>query len=301
MAYLTDEEPWVAAGLERERFIADWREMEDPERAVAVAHQYLRKVSTGDFLPNLKDLELAAEAAWDGPNGDSGLALEALLKAQILFRRVEESHELGSSERVQLRYAIWVLVARAWFRFGNWRQAFIEAFTGIRGLEELAGGRDVLGKVVGHKSNPLAEAAVGFLGLFPAALRRAYLAPAHRDQFHKIGLGLLIAYLGPNFKPVVYARTPAVAAQWFYYLVHDPDADDALLKALFALDQETRPRDSRGLATWDSLAMEYEKRFGRASVAETYRESALEALANLPLLRHRKVVDEWGYLKPPEN
>jgi hypothetical protein len=84
-------------------------------------------------------------------------------------------------------------------------------------------------------------------------------------------------------------------------LVHDPDADDALLKALFNLDQETRPRDARGLATWDSLAMEYEKRFGRASTAENYRLAALEALAILPLLRHRKTVEEWGYLKPPEN
>jgi hypothetical protein len=187
----------VAAGFERERFIADWREMGDPERAVTVAHQYLQEVSSGRLLPNLVDLELAAEAAWDGPGGDAGGALEAILKAQILFRQAEESYELGSPERVELRYAIWVLVARAWFRFGNWRQAFIEAFAGIRSLEEIAGGRDVLRKVVGHKSNALAQAAIGFLGLFPAALRRAQLAPAHREQFHEIGFGLLIAYLLP--------------------------------------------------------------------------------------------------------
>src|SRR5436305_3671716 len=118
MGPLTTEEPWVAAGFDRKRFIADWREMKDPERAVAVAHEYLGKVSAGRLLPNLVDLELAAEAAWDGPNGDSKLALEAILTAQILFRQVEESHELKSPERVELRYAVWVLAARAWFRYG---------------------------------------------------------------------------------------------------------------------------------------------------------------------------------------
>jgi hypothetical protein len=291
----------VATGFDRERFIADWREMANPERAVASAHDFLEDVRAGRVDPELDDLELAVEGAWDGPGGDSKLALDALLEARIGFRKAEEAVGLDSSERIRLRYQPWVLVARGWFRYGNWRQAFIEAFAGIRSLEDFAGGRDALREVVGRPANAVGEAAVGFLGLFPAALRRAQLAPQHRTQFHEIGVKLLAAYLGTKYDPAIYPRTSAVAAQWFYYLVHDPDADDGLLKVLFDLDDRTRPRDARGLATWDSLAMEYEKRFGDASAAERHRLAALEAFALLPLLRHRKIVDDWGYLDPPSD
>lgn len=288
----------MAAGFDRERFTSDWRELANPERAVAVAHEQLGNVLDGHTL-DLADLELLLEAAWDGPGGDTKLALDATLKAQLGFRRTEAELRLSSPERIQLRYGPWLLVARAWFRYGNSRQALIETFGGIRSLEDLAGGRIPLHEIVGRPANAVGGAAVGFLGLYPAALRRAQLVASHRVQFHEIGLDLLKAYLGKEDEPTVYPRTAAVAAQWFYYLVHDLKADDRLVKALYLLDERTRPQDARGLATWDSLAMEYEKRFGDPSAAERHRLTALEGLARLPLLRHRKVVDEWGYLQPP--
>lgn len=285
-----------APKFDRVRFNADWREMNDPERAVHTALAHLRGVLDGEIEPDLAILEEAAEAAWDGPGADSKLVVDAMLKTQTHFREIEP--RLKADQRVWARYGPQLLLARSWLRYGNPDQAFIDCFTGLRGLEELAGGRLALRDVISRPANPVGELAAGNLGLLPAALRRSELKPTIRFQFEQIGIALLGAYMGENGSPTIYPRSHAIGAQWFYYLVHDPDADEELIKALFRLDERTRPTDARSQGTLDSMRMEYEARFGSLERAEEHRVAALAALDRLPLIRHRAAVAQYGYLNP---
>lgn len=277
------------------RLKADWYGMEDPERAVATAMGVFNSIVDDDAVYEIEVLEAAAESAFDGPGGDPFIVFQAVEKSEPRLRRIEP--ELPEPDRLKTRLKPWLLKARALYRSGYPEQAVIDCYAILKKLEEVAGGRDALADVLTRSASTTAEIAVGALGLLPAALRRAAFSPAKRGGLEAVGLTLTRAYVASG-NPVAYPRSHALASQWFFYLVHVPDADEDLLKVLYVLDERTRPADARARATLDSLAMEYEYRFGSSSAAEGYRSAAIATLQRLPLLRHRRVVAERGYLAP---
>jgi hypothetical protein len=242
-------------------------------------------------------MEAAAEPMFDGANGDPKLVVDALAKAEVAFRAAESTVPLISTQRLYLRSRLQVLVARAWYRYPNERQAFMTAFANLRWLEDFVGGAMELEDIIGRPPNPAGEQAVAILGIYPAALRRADFAPAQYAEFRDRGLRLVEAYLRLDRGGVraIYDRTHACACQWFYLGVHELEDDD-LVKELYRLDRETRPQVVRGEATCQARDMEFARRFGDPVVAEKHRLAAIADFARYRLVRHQQMAARYGYL-----
>ena len=192
------------------------------------------------------------------------------------------------------------LMAQSWHRKRNYRQATLVAFNMIKRLEELVSRKQLLEIIARPTSNAIAEAAVEMLGILVAALRRAEakgeFKPATSRQIYGVAFNLVCAYLGPNLKPaVVYPGTDALAAQWFYRFVHDPEAPPQLVKALCDLDVATRPDRKRSLVTAHARDAEYAAYLGDLERARREGRAFESGLEWLGMIRHLATIREQGY------
>lgn len=285
---------------------SDWFEKGDPDKAVAEGRRFMEGVRDGliDPVCHLPHLELAAEPLWDWPEDprDRGLVLTTVKAAEPAFRAAELSHlNTDPGRRLELRARPTNLRANAEHRAGEYRASFESSYGNLFWIENVVGGPDALRDWLSRPtSTVIAEQTIAFLGIFPAAIRRAGLPATRRDQFVQIGRSLVRAYLSTVPEPIVYPATPALAAQWFYLCAENvkegrPE-DAALLESLYALDVRTRPTHHRAQATTALRDVEY-ARFRRDLTAmEAHRLKAIADLAAYPLPRHRRVVDANGYL-----
>lgn len=66
------------------------------------------------------------------------------------------------------------------------------------------------------------------MGIYPAALRRAPIAPHVREGYLVRGLEVIRSYLGVDRDrpPPLYPRSSALATQWLFALVERDDPND---------------------------------------------------------------------------
>lgn len=279
-----------------------WGDMEDPESASAIGVRFFESLLQGRVNP-LKDIDLvkaAVDPAWDGPRADVHVVLEALMKTEIAVYDAEKRLGLGSPQQIKLQSIVQALIAKGWHRKLNYKQATLVAFSAIKRLEDLVGRRQLL-EILGRPTeSAVGEATVEMLGIFPAALRRAAAAGAFKPKTvemldHRYR-ELLLAYLGPDLKPrVIYPGTDGLAAQGFYRFVHDPKAPEHLVKALYDLDVEVRPKCKRSAVTAHARDAEYASYLGDLDRARGEGRNFVLALEHLGMLRHLATVKAQGY------
>jgi hypothetical protein len=277
----------------------DWFDQRDPCRALAEGSAFLEGVADGtvNAVEHLDHLEEAVEPVWDSREGDPMLALRAITSAERAFVNVERSSAAAGTSRLIIRGRYWVLRARAEYRAGRYRPAFLWALGAITWVEsEVGGGTDALVVVLGRSRNEVSELLVGALGIYPAALRRVSLGPAERSCFDELGLRLVDAYVYQPNVPI-YRRTAALASQWFYRLIErENPADDDLIRVLYELDTVSRPKNPRSQATVALREFQYAMWQGRVADVERYWAQALESLDRFGLRRHELMVERYRYL-----
>jgi hypothetical protein len=279
-----------------------WLEGEDPEGASVKSVRYFGEILDGRINP-LNDLEMlkaAVEPGWDGPHGQIHVVHMGLEKVEVFVYDAEKKLPLGAPEQLAMQAMVQRFMAQSWHRKRNYRQATLVAFNMIKRLEDLVG-REQLLEIIGRPTaNAIAEAAVEVLGVLVAALRRAEakggFKPATAEQIHQVAFNLVRSYLGPNLKPaVIYPGTDALAAQWFYRFVHDPEAPEQLVKALFDLDVATRPDWNRSRVTAHARDAEYAAYLGDLERARREGRSFVSALERFGMVRHLATIREQGY------
>ncbi|MDQ3935272.1 MAG: hypothetical protein M3340_11665 [Actinomycetota bacterium] len=279
----------------------DWRDRADPDGAVAAARRLYEAVESGEIDPvqAIDQLEIAAEPLWDHEDGDPDLVLRVVRDMQPAFVRATDYGDLKDPERIEMRVRPTILLARAQHRVsGEEREAFLTGLSVLTFLESFVSGHEALLDVIGRPTrNAVAEAAVALMGIFPAALRRAQIPPTVREQYRRLGVRLVQAYVGETGPKAVYPRTAALASQWFYLLVNDRRAgEEPLVHALYALDLQTRPQDARGQVTRGQRDAAFAKYCDDTAGFERNRDDALQDLEDFGLTRHLEVIKRYGYL-----
>lgn len=280
-----------------------WNGMEDPESASARGVRVFAKVLDNrlDPVKHMDLIKAAVEPAWDGPHGNIQLVHEALLKVEIAVYDAEKKLAIGTPAQLDLQSTIQKLMAKSWHRKRNYRQAALVAFNMIKKLEELSGGRERLLEIVARPTDSaVGKAAIEILGVFVAALRRAEAGGEFKADIAQIlrqtADALVAAYIGPDLSPrVIYPGTDAVAAQSFYRRVHDPEAPEQLVKALYDLDRRTRPDERRSRVTAHARDAEYAFYLGDRDRARSEAKWFMLALDRLGMIRHLATIREQGY------
>lgn len=279
----------------------DWQDRRDPDGAVATARALFGALRDGaqDPVIALDAMEIAVEPLWDHEDGDPSLVLAVAAAMQPAFVDAVRFGGLKDPARLLMRVRPTVLLMRAQHRVsGHEREALLTALGLLTFLEDYVGGADALIDVIGRPTaNPVAEAAVALLGLYPAALRRADLPPTVREQYRGIGMRLVRAYVESAGLRVLYPRAGALASQWLYLAIEERRPREAsLVHALYALDLAARPQHLRGQATRAQRDAAYAKYCGDGAGFARNRDDALRDLELYRLVRHQAVVERFGYL-----
>jgi len=285
-----------------DRMYDDWEEQGDTERAVAVGARGLEQVRDGrlDPVANLESIERWAEAQFDGVGGRPSRVVGALRTAIPELRRAEALAGHATDRFLELRFRPQVLLCRAYHVAGDTaRDALNQSYACVWQTVDLAGGLLPLREALRRSyANPVAEHAVGALGIFMATLRRTDLPEQTRATLVRVCRELVTGYvLDAEDEPVRYRRTDALAAQGFYLFnaIADP-ADVALVEALYRLDVATRPLHARAQATRALRDFEYARFRNDEAAVAAYRVQAVTDLSRCRLRRHKSVVAEQGYL-----
>jgi hypothetical protein len=277
-----------------------WFEGKDPQRAVSRAGLFLDGVSAGEIDPvaNVSYFERAVEVFGDGEGGSAARAMACVRDVQPLFLRAELGHGLAEGVRLYYRARPWLLLAQAQHRDPkSYQDAFDSANGLLTWITDVAGGVHALCEILRRPTrSDIGEIAVAALAIYIATLRRRLPPGRVRSQYFDHALAFVRAYLS-NDDPVIYPGTPALAAQWLYALVErGAPEDDALIEIVYELDVDTRPRDSRGIATTSLRDYVYAVHCGDFVEAERLRQIVIAALAAFPLPRHQRTVEEQRYL-----
>lgn len=287
--------------IDLDRLSTDWFENQDPHRAVYDAKAELKRLQVIGEEPSraLESLERVIEPACDGPGGDSRLAFDVANASEGAFRDAEGETGLRTPEQLELRSRSQLVIARAAYRAGYERQAFVRSLALLTWIAHFVEGRQAL--LVALRSslpNGAAAAAVRALGLYPAALRRSTYGVSKQAHFLGLARPFVEAYLdsrGPGGIPVIYDRTHALASQWLYALL-DAVPDDPLIARLIELEHISRPDNARGHATEPLRDFELASRAGDDRERERQRAEAKIRLEAFPLERHLRTVERRRYL-----
>jgi hypothetical protein len=285
-----------------DRLESDWLGGDDAERGVESSTMVLGAMAEGriDPVQNLELLEAAIEPQFDGPGGKPVRVLEVMRGALPEFRRAEMAHDQQTPERLDLRCRPQVILTRAYHLMpGNERWALENGYALLMCLVGLAGGFSALADILRRPTpNPVAENAVGALGIFMAILRRDRLAPATRDGLVDRCRGLLQAYVvDTQENPVIYRRTLALAAQGFYLFKELGLLEDRpLVEALYRLDVAVRPDHARAQATVALRELEWARFQLDEAAARRHRAQVGLDLQRQRMPRHLRAVIARGYL-----
>lgn len=284
----------------------DWREGEDPDRAVAMARHALAELLSSSEPIDVKIARLGdiAEPMLDGPGGSPILVFNA---AKALAREngfVERSTRVPRDHRLRRRVEIALLQARALHCAGEHRLALRASLAAIAMVEDFAEGHEgLVAKMANRPPNACAECAVRILGIMAAALRRSRVAESSMEFWTMRIVDLVKSYL-PDLKDPgkanIYPGTPALIQVMYLLVARGDKADAPLIKALYALDRLARPGDRRALATVPLREVALARYSGEGERVAEQVELASRRLREHPLPRHLIVVRDQGYLEDDE-
>lgn len=280
----------------------DWREREDPERAVFVARQQLAKLSDSRELSidaKIAAFEVLIEPMLDGPDGSPMIVFKyaGLLAKEV--QRVELAHRERLSElrRVGRRVSVSKFRIRALLCAQYEDQAMRHCMAGITFVENLAGGRDQLVAAMGRRPNAVADNALALIGPTAGVLRGAQLPSATRDIWVRKLRSLVTSYI-PGLdasRAYIYPGTPSVVQVLFLLAwLGDPE-DAALIEALHELDKRARPSDCRAQATIPRRDLAVAQYRGDRQEASALEAKAISNFATYPLERHLRGYQGRGF------
>jgi len=287
--------------IDLDRVSADWFENQDAHRAVADAKAELVRLRKVGDRPEraLVSLEAVIEPACDGPGGDPRLAHDVAVAAEGAFRDAEQDAGSRTLEQIELRSRSQLVIARAGYRAGFEKQAFVRSLALLTWVAWFVEGRNaLLAALRSSLPNGTAAAAIRALGIYPAALRRSGYRRSKQAHFLVLARPFVEAYLhskGQGGAPVIYDRTHALASQWLYALL-DVWPDDPLVPRLIELELMSRPDNARGQATEPLRDFELARRAGDIRERERQRVEAKARLEAFPLERHLQMVERQRYL-----
>lgn len=285
-----------------DQILAQWLGEEDAERAVAISTVVLQAVSDGrlDARENWELIKACAEPQFDGPGGKPARVLAALRVAAPVFRAAEAFGKLKSPERLRLRCELQVLLTRTYHVMSDCARVALEnGYANLEFVIDFAGGYEALVDILRRPTaNPVAEQAVGALGIMCAVIRPANVAPETREMLIDRCRGLLKAYiLEGSGDFVIYPKTDAATAQGFYLFRRLGGAEDKpLIEALYHGDIVARPKHGRAQRTVPLRELEYARFRGDSVAVAKHRQHALLNLDPERLPRHERTIRGRGHL-----
>jgi hypothetical protein len=276
----------------------DYFDAGDVPKAVGDAYTVVNALGRREIDPILRkrEIEVALEVVCDGPNGNPALAFRALMNAQPRYRNPERWEREDRISRATRPACGLTLTAEVAHRAERYPQAVVFSLTALGLLEEAAGGRDSLLKLVASsKSHRLAEAATAVGAIYIPALRRAGYPPQAKEDLRKRIAPYLPAYLASGR---IDGRSHAFTTQNLFDQVERQRED--LLDELRAASDQTRGNSVRAQATAPLVTMEHAKALGDLTAAKREAARAMSGLQAFGLERHIKRVEQFRYLRPQE-
>lgn len=286
---------------EIDRAHADWFEGEDPERAVWRGRGVLSAIARGEGDPveDLAEIEEVIEPVWDGPGGDTDLAVRAMRNMQPAFVLAEKN---GRLDRLSARLAPQRLLGRSEFRDKNYREALKRCLAIELTIEIAAEGHDRLVEIAGRsEQTELGNWSQAHIGLRLPTIRRDRALgdndPTFPGQLAQPSIEIMRAFV-PAALESPAARGPnsfgAVSQAFFYWVERLPE-DRQMIEDLYALDLLTRPTDARSQATASLRDRTYLDWRGQREAAEAKRRQIVPSLERFPLPRHIEIVRQFGF------